>query len=193
MAWKGRIEEGLDYDRLKSLLSATRARKEDNNLYAVTLDLINAAAKFQNALSKTLTDTSELSVGQLVGRIATKNGGTFSDRYSPFLTLVANASGAGVDYLYFNRSGDKVDVVGRVQITPTAIGVDTELRIELPIISYFKFDYQLAGVAFSPTVNQGAAIIADVGNNAALLKFLSTSNATFDLFFNFGYTVIEKT
>ena len=83
-------------------------------------------------------------------------------------------------------------VSGRFQVTPTAIGVDTQLAFKLPVLSYFDFDYQCAGSAFSPTINQGAAIIGDVGNNRALLKFLSVANSTFDLFFTFGYEIIAQ-
>lgn len=182
-----------NFDQLNALLVNSQDAKENNSRYLVLRKLISGAQLLKNSLGDTVKKTDKISLtDQIDGILPPTNGGVATGRYTPALTLIANLSGAGVDDLYFSTTGGLVNVFGRFQVTPTAVGINTELGFKLPIISYFQFDYQCAGSAYSPTVNQGAAIIADVVNNRAILKFLSVSNTTFDLFFNFGYIIIEQ-
>jgi len=183
----------VDFDRLKTILVNSGYQSTSPPLFQTISGLINGAQLFRKGLDDKLGKNDKISLTkQVEGNLSPKNGGAAPGQYNPNLTLISNLNGSGVDDLYFIQTGPLVTVFGRVQVVPAAIGVDTELGIELPIISYFKFDYQCAGSASSPTVNQSGAIIGDVGNNRAKLKFLSISNATFDIYFNFGYIIIEK-
>lgn len=193
MAWKGRVKPATDYQAIKSDLVASAFQKENKDVFDVLNTLLDGASDFENRIDNKVGKTDSFPSSQLSGLVPIAVGGVTSGRYDPNpLVLISNLSGAGVDYLYYLRGGDNVTVYGRFQVTPTAIGVNTELGFQLPILSYFTFDYQCAGSTYSPTVEQGAAIIADVGNNRALLKFKSVDNSTFDLFFTFGYVIIPK-
>jgi hypothetical protein len=192
MAFKGRVAQGVDYTRLKSTLAGSPSTETEDKLYQVITGLINGAEKFKDQLDGKADIGSRIEASQLEGVVAVANGGTYGELYVPTLTLVSNLTGAGVSDFYYYQNGRLVTVFGKVQVTPTVGATITELGMSLPVISYFKFDYQCAGSANSPTINQGAAIVGDVGNNRALLKFLSTGASTFDLFFQFGYVVIEK-
>lgn len=181
-----------DIDRLKTILVNSGMQTKEPAAFQTINGLIDGAQFFKKNLEGKLGKDDPIDLANATGALGLKNGGTIFGQYNPDLTLILNLNGAGVDDLYFYRIGSLVTVFGRIQVTPLAIGVDTELGFELPIISYFKFDYQCAGSGYSPTVNQGAAIIGDVGNNRAKLKFLSTTNVTFDLFLTFGYKIIEQ-
>lgn len=193
MAWKGRGKPKTDYQSMKTDLVSSEFQKENKDIFDVLNVLLDGASSFEEGLESKLGKNDSFPASQLSGMVPPASGGVVVGRYdSNPLILITNLAGAGVDFLYYMRSGDTVTVFGRFQVTPTAIGVNTELGFQLPILSYFTFDYQCAGSAYSPTVNQGAAIMADVGNNRAKLKFLSTTNITFDLFFTFGYVIIPK-
>lgn len=192
MAFAGRPKVDTDYQQLKSALLNSGLQKKDNTLFGVLVSLIDAASKFKESLSKVIKVGDKLDATLLEGRVPLASGGNRNDKYEPILTLISNLTGAGVDEFYYIQSGSLVTVFGRVQVTPTAINVITELGISLPLISYFSFDYQCAGSGYSPTINQGAAIVADVGNKRAKIKFLASNNVTFDIFFTFGYRIIEK-
>lgn len=183
-----------DFDQLRSVLVGSKTVRENNPLYQVVNRLIDYGALLKKNLADKIGRGDKISLTEQVdGILPPANGGSKVDLYNPNpLILLSNLSGAGVDFLYYCQNKDQVIVFGRFQVTPTIVGANTELGFELPIISYFDFDYQCAGAAYSPTEEQGAAIIADVGNNRAKLKFKSVTNVTFDLFFTFGYKIIEK-
>lgn len=192
MAFKGRIKSDIDYSALQSNLLSSKAKNEDNNLFEVIRSLISGAQGFKNSIAEKLGKSDTFPANQLIGVVPTANGGTYGTLYEPSLFLIANLSGAGLDYFYYSQAGMHVHVFGKIQVTPTAIGVDTRLGIELPILSYFKFDYECCGVAYSPTVNQGASILADVANQRALLRFKSVDNVTFDMTLQLDYKIIAK-
>lgn len=194
MAWKGRTKPRIDYQSSKTDLVSSEFQKENKDIFDILNTLLDGASDFEKGLSNKLDKNGIIDgSSQISGFVPLANGGVVAGRYDPNpLILVANLTGVGVDYLYYTRAGDLVSVFGRFQVTPTAIGVNTELAFALPVLSYFKFDYECSGSAYSPTVSQGAAIMADVGNDRAKMKFLSVDNSTFDLFFTFGYIIIPK-
>lgn len=186
--------EEFRFDRLRTTLANSKIAGENNSLYQSILGLIDGGSFLRKSLEDKLGRNDKIILtNQVSGKLPPKNGGVNTGLYAPFVTLIANINGVGADDLYYYTSGDLVTVFGRFQVTPTAIGVNTEFAFELPIISYFKLPSQCAGAAYSPTVNQGAAILADVGNNRAKMQFKAADNSTFDLYFTFGYRVIEKT
>ncbi|RPI80678.1 MAG: hypothetical protein EHM34_09725 [Nitrosopumilales archaeon] len=188
------VGENVDFDRLKTILVNSGFQSKSNPLFQVVDGLINGAQLFRKSLFDVVKKTDKISLTeQIEGKLLPKNGGTKTDQYDPSpMQLISNLSGAGVDYLYYIHTGSFVTVFGRFQLLPTAIGVNTELGFELPIISYFDFKYECAGAAASPEVNQSGAVLADVGNNRAKLQFLAVTNVQFDMYFNFGYKIIEK-
>lgn len=194
MAWKGRTKPRIDYQSSKTDLVSSEFQKENKDIFDILNTLLDGASDFEKRIDNKLDKNGIIDGNsQISGFVPLANGGVVAGRYDPNpLILVANLTGVGVDYLYYTRAGDLVNVFGRFQVTPTAIGVNTEFAFALPILSYFKFDYECAGSAYSPTVSQGAAIMADVGNDRAKMKFLSVDNSTFDLFFTFGYIIVPK-
>lgn len=194
MAWKGRAStREIDYDRLKTSLTNSGEQTQNNALYQTVFRLIEGAQFFRDSLLGKFDKDSKINLtNQVAERLAVINGGTYSKLYTPDLTLVANLSGAGVDFLPYYQNGNVVTVSGRIQVNPITNNQDTRLGISLPLKSYFKFDYQCAGSASSPTENQAGAIIGDVTNARAELRFKTTTNATFDMFFIFSYIILQQ-
>lgn len=185
--------QDVDFNDLRSTLVNSGFAKENNSLFQVINRMIDGASLLKKNLAEKIGVTDKISLTEQVdGLLPPKNGGTKTNLYTPFVTLINNLGGVGVDDLYYYQSGDLVTVFGRFQVLPSSIGINTEFGFTLPTISYFKFPYQCAGAAYSPTKNQGAAIIGDVGNNRAKMQFLSVDNSVFDLYFTFGYKIIEK-
>lgn len=193
MAFKGRGKAEPDLDKLKASLVNSGEQTKNNALFQTIFQLIDGSKSLKETLSGKIGKTDKIDLdNQVDGHLPVKKGGSYSDIYLPILTLVANLSGVGTDDLHFYQNGDIITVAGRIQVTPTAVGVLTRAGISLPLISYFKFPYQCAGSAGSPTVNQAGAIIGDVLNNRAELQFLSVNNITYDMFFTFAYRIIQQ-
>lgn len=114
-----------------------------------------------------------------------------SDVYTPTLTNVTNLDGSTAFQCHYIRVGDVVHVAGKFQANPTAAAA-TELGMSLPIASnLLSADEQLAGTAFCPGVQQGAAIQADATNNRASINWVANDTANRAFQFTFTYRIIQ--
>lgn len=110
--------------------------------------------------------------------------------YQPTMTAVANISSAnGYTDTMYKRSGNIVQVYGRMDLTPTAAGsTATQLGISLPIASNFTATSDASGTA-STVFGITAGIYADTVNDRVILAFQSP-NTTVNIFsFHFQYRV----
>jgi hypothetical protein len=110
--------------------------------------------------------------------------------YQPTMTAVANISVAnGYTNTMYKRSGNIVQVYGRLDLTPTAAGSTvTQLGISLPIASNFTVDSDAAGTA-STSFGITAVIYADAVNDRIILAFQSPNTAVNQFSFHFQYVV----
>lgn len=110
--------------------------------------------------------------------------------YTPSLTNVSNLDGSTAYQCQYMRVGSVVTVSGKVDVNPTAAG-STEVRLTLPIASNFGASEDCGGTAFAPGVaGQGAALLADVVNNAARLLFVTSDTLNREMCFSFTYRII---
>ena len=115
---------------------------------------------------------------------------TPSGVYTPTLTNVTNLEGSGAFACQYSRSGEIVQVSGKVTVNPTIPGL-TKLGISLPIASNFALEEQCAGVAFASGIaGLGGAIIADPDNDRAQLTFIAVDVSDQPMHFQFSYRVI---
>ena len=111
--------------------------------------------------------------------------------YTPSLTNVTNLDASTAYECQYLRVGNTVTVSGRVDIDPSSTTTATELGITLPVASNFAVSYQCAGSAFAFGVaGQGAAILGDVTNDRACMKWVSSDITNMGMFFSFTYRII---
>ncbi len=112
--------------------------------------------------------------------------------YTPIYTNVSNLDALTGYTCQFIVYESACTVSGKVRIDPTNIATSTKIGISLPIPSNFLFEENCAGTSYSPDIAaQGAAILADIINNRAELKFISSDLSEQDMFFNFTYIIIN--
>lgn len=133
--------------------------------------------------------------GALPGRMSaadfTKLAAVKSGTFTPTLTNVANVSSSTAFDVQYLRVDNTVTASGRVDIAPTAAGVDTQLRMTLPVASALTGGAQLGGAAFCTGVaSQGAGIIADPVTDQALFRFVASASGSAPFMFSFTYRVI---
>ena len=112
--------------------------------------------------------------------------------YTPTLTAVANVAASTAYPCQYSRNGATVLVSGRVDVDPTAAATLTQLGISLPIPSVLVNDSEVAGTAHSPGGAQTAAILGDVANARAELRWVcsATDVSNRGYWFMFQYQVI---
>ena len=135
----------------------------------------------QNTFSTKLTLTSD---GRLYGSALHDNSGSVtgtvnqyiaSGSYTPTLTAVANCTVNSATVGYWIRVGNVVTVTVQLNIDPTLTATTTQARVSLPIASNFAGGNQCGGTIYCPGIaGLGAAILADVANDEALIQFVST-------------------
>lgn len=113
-----------------------------------------------------------------------------SDLYTPTLTNVTNLDDSAAFQCQYVRVGDLVTVSGKFTANPTAAAA-TELGMSLPIPSNLTAEEQVAGTAFCPGIQQGAAIQADATNNRASVQWLANDTANRAFIFSFTYRIIQ--
>lgn len=111
--------------------------------------------------------------------------------YMPTITNVTNVAGSTAYSSIFFRSGGFVTVAGKVDIDPTAISIDTEIGISLPVASDFQVEEDCAGSAITYALSGVAAVVyADIVNNRARLRYLNALDiVNRSWFFHFSYRV----
>jgi hypothetical protein len=108
--------------------------------------------------------------------------------YTPSLTNVANVAASTAYLCQYLRVGNIVTVAGAVTIDATTTGT-TQLGMSLPVASNFANNYELGGVARSPTTDT-ARILADTTNDRANIYFTCADTASLLWSFTFTYLVI---
>jgi hypothetical protein len=122
---------------------------------------------------------------------ATTDGNIFSGSYTPTLTNVTNVAASTAYLCQYMRVGNVITVSGRVAIDPTSASVLTELRMTLPVATTFNAQQRCGGTFARGGTGTGncGAISADTTNNIALFAYTPSSNANFDHWFSFTYTL----
>lgn len=114
-----------------------------------------------------------------------------SGTYTPTVTSVANLDSSSAQECQYMRVGNTVTVSGIVTVDPTLTATSTQLGISIPIASNFAVNSDCSGVAFAYAIaGQGAAIVADGGNDRAHMQWISTDITSQDMVFTFSYQVI---
>lgn len=182
-----------DLAKLTPALVNSRIQTENNALYQVVTGLINLGNFGLSELKKKFNSEDSLPASQIQGVITTDQGGTESGIYSPAITLENNLSGVGLDEIYWTRIGNFVTVWGVLQVTPTTGGLTTSFGMALPILSYFTFVSQLAGMGIGNQLPETIVILADTTNNRAQFIWLTTVTGTqFYLPFSFSYQIRQQ-
>jgi hypothetical protein len=179
---------------LRRSLNRTDLNQEDEALFQFLEETITILENYKSNLNDKFGKNDKINAKtQIDGLVPIANGGGFSGIYNPTTANVANVTGLEWDVFHYYRLGDIVTVNGKIRFnTVTAVGVDTKVAFSLPILSYFDFEFQCAGVGYSDEVNQGAAIRGDVINQRAELRFLSAVNGAFTMYFTFAYRIIAQ-
>lgn len=121
-----------------------------------------------------------------VGNGATVARGT----YTPTLTNVTNLAASTAYQAQYFRFSDMCIVSGKVDIDPTAAGA-TSLRMSLPIASNIGAAEDLSGTAFASGIaGQGAAVLGDAANNAALMNWVAVDITNQSMYYVYMYQVI---
>lgn len=112
-----------------------------------------------------------------------------SGTYTPTITGVTNVDATTAYSCQYMRVGTTVTVSGRVDVDATAAAA-TDARISLPIASNFSSTVHCAGTAWGETTAVGAAIIADVSNDTALITYTAPDGSNRAFVFIFTYRII---
>lgn len=110
--------------------------------------------------------------------------------YQPTMTAVANVSAANgyVDTMY-KRTGNIVQVYGRMDVTPSAAAsTNTEVGISLPIPSNFTANNDASGTAIT-SFNLSAGLYADFTNDRVTIRFPAPNTSSNIFSFNFQYRI----
>lgn len=174
------------------------------NTGAATLNLNALGAKAIRKNGATALVAGDIAAGQVValaydgtnlqivsgtstGTVPTLASGT----YTPTLTNTTNVAASTAYQCQYMRVGSVVTVSGRVDIDPTTAGIDTAMKMSLPIASNFGNNSDCGGTAFSFGIaGLGAAIEADNTSDVAYFHFVPSSNAYNGFFFSFTYSII---
>lgn len=122
-----------------------------------------------------------------------------SGTYTPTLTNTTNISSSTAAITHYSRIGNEVSVEGILNLTPTTSGLDSEIKISLPIASNFTTTTDLSGMAIQKVASgtNNASIsysmigVADATNDVASFTFQATGGtiAAKDFTFSFTYTI----
>lgn len=118
-------------------------------------------------------------------------GNVFSSVYTPTLTNTTNITSSTAYECFYQRVGNVIQISGRVDITPTATSINTELNIQLPVPSVFTSTFQAAGLARtnSATAPQQGVIFSSSSLGTATLRYAPIAIASHAFYFNFSYSI----
>ena len=118
---------------------------------------------------------------------------TSSGIYTPVTVAVLNVASAASSISHYMRTEGQVSVQGSLDVSTTIIGA-FELIIALPISSSLVALTDVSGMAISylglPALTNFGYIEADVLNNQAILKGITTTTSPTTFYFNFTYTIL---
>lgn len=118
-------------------------------------------------------------------------GNVFSSVYTPTLANTTNITSSTAYECFYQRVGNVIQISGRVDITPTATSINTELNIQLPVPSVFTSTFQAAGLARtnSATTPQQGVIFSSSSLGTATLRYAPTAIASHAFYFNVSYSI----
>jgi len=118
---------------------------------------------------------------------------TSSGTYVPVTVAVLNVASAASSISHYMRTEGQVSVQGSLDVSTTIIGA-FELIIALPISSSLVALTDVSGMAISylglPALTNFGYVEADVVNNQAILKGITTTTSPTTFYFNFTYTIL---
>lgn len=122
------------------------------------------------------------------------SGAQVSGTYTPVATGIVNVVSATPYLCAYARVGDVVMLSGRADCSPTAVGIQTAVRITLPIPSAISEGPQASGTLTwnrGPTAMGGGFINSGGGANALSLRFIPDEAITnFSLRFSLVYPIL---
>ena len=108
-------------------------------------------------------------------------------------TFLLRYASAASSISHYMRTEGQVSVQGSLDVSTTIIGA-FELIIALPISSSLVALTDVSGMAISylglPALTNFGYIEADVVNNQAILKGITTTTSPTTFYFNFTYTIL---
>lgn len=117
-----------------------------------------------------------------------------SGTYTPTITdITGNLGSSTANACQWTRVGNVVTVHGVINITPSSANTVTEFRMTLPIASSFTQVYHCAGSGVmddQQAYRPGAAIYANVANDAVEFSTVPNYANASNLTFTFGYVVL---
>lgn len=123
---------------------------------------------------------------------ARTNLGFASGTYTPTKTDVANIDSSTIQDANYLRVGNQCTVSGRCTIDVTLAATATEFAISLPFASALTLFTECSGDAHAiDSAGLGGGIRADITNDRAALKFISTADVgNREWYYHFTYTVV---
>ena len=115
-------------------------------------------------------------------------GNVFSGTYTPTLFNTTNVAASTASVLQYMRVGNYVQIAGRVQIDPTAVGA-VVLGVSIPVASALTSITQ-AGGTFSGVTTEVGYITADAPNDRLTFNYTATSITNNQFYFTVGYQVL---
>lgn len=137
---------------------------------------------------KQVSSGATVTVGQLA---STDISGIVSSTYTPTLFNVANLDASTAYACQYLRVGSIVTVSGHVDVDPTLTATATQLGLSLPVASTLAAIGNVAGTAACPTIAaQSAAVVGDVVNARAEMRWIAGDITNQPMYFSFTYQVI---
>lgn len=113
-----------------------------------------------------------------------------SGTYTPTLTNVANVTSSTAGLSFYQRIGNIVNVTGYITLTPTTNGLNTTIRVSLPIASNFTSATNLHGLFVQANQDKSSYVDGDTTNDTMTLTFAAGSVASRSLSFTFQYEIL---
>lgn len=113
----------------------------------------------------------------------------YSGTYTPTVTGITNVSATTAYTCQYVYVKGMVTVSGYCDVDPAAAAL-TVVYISLPVISDIMAIENLAGVAFTNLIQQGAAIRGNVPNDTAEMAYLSVDGTNRGMYFTFTYQIL---
>lgn len=107
--------------------------------------------------------------------------------YTPTLTKLTNVNTLTVSSIFYNRSGEVVNVNLKCRVTATAAGF-SEFRVSLPIPTVFSDNFQAIGNGFS--LNSAMMEVFADNSNEAIVQYTAPDNSPHDYIVSFSYLII---
>jgi len=145
-------------------------------------------AAYQASTSFSGTPVANLQVDSS-GNVIT-SGINDSGTYTPTLTNVSNVTSSTAGLCFYQRIGNIVNVTGYMSLTPTTNGLNTTVRVSLPIASNFTSATNLHGLFIQANQDNVSFVEADTTNDTMTLTFTAGSIGSRGLSFTFQYEIL---